>query len=127
MIIKTVCAGNIDALLFSEKGNAGIGPPTIKASAGTAFKSKIIRCESLLESLPLYQRSGFQICTLSADANKSLFEYSCEKAAIYVLYNESRDVSNGVTGISEQALSIPMNTGVESLNAAITATLIAYS
>lgn len=127
MIIRTACAGSIDALLFSEKGNASIGPLAIKASAGTAFKSRIIRCDSLYDTLELYQAAGFELCTLSADAYASLFEYRSDKAAIYVLGNESDGVSNNIRQLADRQLSIPMNNGVESLNVAITAALIAYS
>ena len=127
MIIRTVCAGNIDALLFSEKGNAEIGPLTIKASAGTVFRSKIVRCNSLLETLQQYQRKGFELCTLSTDANSSLFKHQTDKATIYILGNESDGVSKEIKNLANHQLNIPMLNGVESLNVAITAALIAYN
>lgn len=126
MIIRAVCAGNIDALLFSEKGNASIGPLAIKASAGTAFRTNIIRCDSLHQTLQDYQAAGFELCTLSADAHSSLFEHHSDKAIIYILGNESDGVSNNIRQLTDRQLSIPMNNGVESLNVAITAALIAY-
>ena len=44
-----------------------------------------------------------------------------------MLGNESEGVSQAVSDIANTAVSIPMNNGVESLNVAVTASLIAYA
>jgi 23S rRNA (guanosine2251-2'-O)-methyltransferase len=46
---------------------------------------------------------------------------------VYVLGNETQGVSRAVRALSDVALSIPMRNGVESLNVAITASLIAFA
>ena len=43
-----------------------------------------------------------------------------------MLGNETEGVSGTVTALADRRLSIPMGNGVESLNVAVTASLIAY-
>ncbi|MEO0443790.1 MAG: RNA methyltransferase substrate-binding domain-containing protein, partial [Pseudomonadota bacterium] len=47
MIIRSACAGNIDAIVIPEKGCAKLDSLVIKASAGTVFKAPLVRCQSL--------------------------------------------------------------------------------
>ena len=46
--------------------------------------------------------------------------------SIFILGNESEGVSKEVEKICNTSISIPMNRGVESLNVAVTASLIAF-
>jgi 23S rRNA (guanosine2251-2'-O)-methyltransferase len=126
MIIRSVCAGNIDGLIIPRKGCAALSPLVIKASVGTVFKAPLLHCESLAEGLAALREKGVAICTLSSHANQSLFEYQPEQSVVYVLGNETEGVSKEVEALSDQQLSIPMNNGVESLNVAVTAALIAF-
>jgi 23S rRNA (guanosine2251-2'-O)-methyltransferase len=46
---------------------------------------------------------------------------------VFVLGNETQGVSKAVSALADTALSIPMRNGVESLNVAVTASLIAFA
>ena len=67
------------------------------------------------------------MCTLEAQATHSLFQHKGHNFCIYVLGNETEGVSAAVSALADTHLSIPMHNGVESLNVAVTASLIAYS
>jgi 23S rRNA (guanosine2251-2'-O)-methyltransferase len=127
MIVRSATAGQIDGIIWSRKGNAAPGPLVIKASVGTLYRAPILSCQTLLEGLRDCQRAGIEICTLAADAGESLFEHRPDGHCIYVLGNETTGVSDQVAALSERRLSIPMNNGVESLNVAVTASLIAFT
>mgnify|MGYP000911881828 CR=1 FL=1 len=127
MIIRSVCAGFLDGIILPQEGCSPINPLVIKASTGTVFRTNIYRCKSLTTTLKDLKHNGFSIACLDASASASLFESKQNKPIIYVLGNESEGVQNEVQALCDQKLSIPMNNGVESLNVAITAALIAYS
>lgn len=126
MIIRSATAGNIDGILLPEKGCAKLDPLVIKASAGTLFKAPILRCEKLKDALKAFQNDGASICGLSSHAKTSLGAYSGSGANVYVLGNETDGVSDSVEKLCDQWLNIPMQNGVESLNVAVTASLIAF-
>ncbi len=127
MIIRSCAAGAIDGLLLAGKGNAPlVSPLTIKASAGTLFKLPIIRGDSLLKSLRRFQEAGSRIYTLDSHAELGYRETEFSQRSIFVLGNESEGVSPEIEALSDASISIPMNRGVESLNVAVTAALLAF-
>lgn len=126
MIIRSACAGNIDGLLLPAKGSASLSPLVIKASVGTLFKTRLIHCQSLSESLEKFKSSGAKIYSLSSHATESLFNCHPEKQSLFVLGNESDGISNEVNQLADRTVKIPMNNDVESLNVAVTAALIAF-
>lgn len=127
MILRSAAAGQIDAVLWSRRGNAALGPLVIKASAGTLYRAPLVLCDSQVSALRLLSSEGMQICSLEANASQTLFEFSSSGHVVYVLGNETDGVSKEVAALADTALAIPMNNGVESLNVAVTASLIAFS
>jgi 23S rRNA (guanosine2251-2'-O)-methyltransferase len=124
MIIRSCAAGNVDGIILPKKNSAKISPLVMKASAGTLFKLPIYFCNALEDVLP--QLKETQIYSLSSYAEKSIYDEVQGKKSIFVLGNESEGVSPEVEKICNDSLSIPMNRGVESLNVAVTASLIAF-
>ena len=127
MIIRSAAAGAIDGIIVPGKGSAALGPLTIKASAGTVYRAPLLLCESLPQALQRCRQAGAQVCLLEAHATQSLFEHRGSDVCIYVLGNESDGVSEAVSAMADARLSIPMRNGVESLNVAVTASLIAFA
>lgn len=127
MIIRSVTASPAQGLLLSSKGNANISPLVIKASAGTVFKSNLVRCTSLLEALKDFQTYGFKLCTLSSHNATPIADFKLVEPTIFILGNESNGVSQNIAEISDYRISIPMENNVESLNVAVAAALVAYA
>jgi len=126
MIIRSVAAGFVDGIILPKKGSAKISPLVIKASAGTLFKTSILYCDNLEDTLPKFKKDGTDIYALSSHAKESLFDLELGKKTIFILGNESEGVSKEVEQLSNKSLSVPMQNGVESLNVAVTAALLAY-
>lgn len=126
MIIRSVCASQCDGLLLPSKGTAELSPLVIKASAGTLFRCPILRCDKLSDALREMQKSGTEVCTLSSHSKVTLNDFEPAGSVIYVLGNETEGVSDKIIKQSDVAVKIPMNNGVESLNVAVTAALVAF-
>jgi 23S rRNA (guanosine2251-2'-O)-methyltransferase len=127
MIIRSASAGKIDGIVIPHKGCAALSPLVIKASVGTLFKATLLNCDTLKEGLEQLKNNHAEVCILSSHAKQSLFDYRPEQSVVYVLGNETEGVSEDISKLSDQQLAIPMNNGVESLNVAVTAALIAFS
>lgn len=126
MIIRSAAAGQIDGILLPKQGCARLDALVIKASAGTLFKAPILRCDKLVDALKDCQQHGAKICGLSSHATESLGQYQSTQGSVFVLGNETDGVSKAVENMCDHWLSIPMRNGVESLNVAVTASLIAF-
>lgn len=126
MIIRSCAAGNVDAILLPTKGAAQISPLVIKASVGTLFKMPIIKTTDLAKTLRSFQNDGAELYTLSSHASNSYKEQSYSNKTIFVLGNESEGVSKSVEALCDKSIAIPMQRGVESLNVAVTASLLSF-
>ena len=126
MIIRSCAAGNVDAILLPTKGAAQISPLVIKASVGTIFKMPIIKTTNLKETLKAFKHEGAEVYTLSSHAKHSYKEQAYGDKTIFVLGNESEGVSKAVESVCNASIAIPMQRGVESLNVAVTASLLAF-
>jgi 23S rRNA (guanosine2251-2'-O)-methyltransferase len=126
MIIRSVCAGNIDGLLIPEKGCANIDSLVVKASAGTLFKAPLLHCKNLTVALTQCQQQGATVYGLSSHAAHSISDKTSDDFIIYVLGNETDGMSNEIAALCDKNIFIPMNNQVESLNVAITASLLAF-
>ncbi|MEA3522321.1 MAG: 23S rRNA (guanosine(2251)-2'-O)-methyltransferase RlmB [Campylobacterota bacterium] len=124
MIIRSAAAGNIDGIILPKKNSAKLSPLVMKASAGTLFKIPIYYCDTLEAILPKLQE--YKIYQLSSHASNNIYSNNLGDKTIFVLGNESEGVSQSVARHCPNTLTIPMQRGVESLNVAITAALIAF-
>ena len=124
MIIRSCAAGAVDGIILPKKSSAKISPLVIKASAGTLFKLPIYYCNTLDEVLPTLKDA--KIYLLSSIAKNSIYDVKASDKSIFILGNESDGVSPEVEKLCNDSISIPMQREVESLNVAVTASLIAF-
>jgi len=126
MIIRSATAGDIDAILLPSKGTSAITPLVIKASVGTIFRMPIIKTANLKKTLLKFQEDKATLYTLSSHAPYSYKEENYSDKTIFILGNETSGVSKDIESISDKSISIPMRRDVESLNVAVTASLLAF-
>ena len=125
MIVRSAAAGKIDGIILPTNSSAKISPLVIKASAGTLFKIPIFHCKTL--EAPLAALAGnAEVYALSSHAEADIYSLKMGRRVIFVLGNESEGVSPAVSRLCNKSLSIPMERGVESLNVAVTAALLAF-
>ena len=126
MIIRSCAAGDVDAIILPTKNSAQISPLVIKASVGTLFKLPIIKTNSFIKTLEKFKKADAKLYTLSSHAKNSYKDEVYINKTIFILGNESEGVSKEVERLSNASIVIPMQRGVESLNVAVTASLLAF-
>ena len=125
MVLRSATAAGIDGVVVPHKGTADIGPVAIKASAGVAFRSTILRVETTDEAIAVLREHRFELVGLDA-GGQTLFGAELPERAAYVIGNESAGLSPAVTAELDHVISIPMSNDVESLNAAVAASLVGF-
>lgn len=126
MIIRSAAAGMIDGIILPKQGSAKLSPLVMKSSAGTLFKIPIYYSDRLIDVLPNLAVAGWEIYGLSSHAKMTVQTMKLANRSIFVLGNESEGVSEEIATLCTQNVKIPMQRGVESLNVAVTAALIAF-
>ncbi len=125
MILRSATAAGIDGVVVPHKGTADIGPVAIKASAGVAFRATILRSADVEEALDILADNRFTLLGLDS-GGEDLFAAELPERAAYVVGNESTGLSTAARSAVDRIISIPLSNDVESLNAAVAASLVAY-
>ena len=126
MIIRTVTASTLDGILIPKNGCAKLDALVVKASAGTVFRSRLIFCERLEDTLVKAKQKGFAIYGMALEGARSFYETTLKEPSIVILGNETDGLSEQVKNCCDQLLYIPMQNGVESLNVSVTAGILAF-
>lgn len=127
MIVRSVAASPLNGLIIPERGCAELSPLVIKASAGALFKAPLCRVERLLPALRQLRDNGYSLAMLSSHRATALPQWRPPDKVVYVMGNETYGVSAEVAALCEHRLMIPMANGVESLNVAVAAALVAFN
>lgn len=127
MVIRSALAAGIDGILYADRGNPALGPLVIKASAGTLFRAPLLRCATPAAGVSACVEAGFDLYRLQAGSERNLFQTRVGPSAVFVLGGESEGISREISAMPGSNLSIPMDAGVESLNIAVSAALVAYA
>ncbi|MEA3018745.1 MAG: rRNA (guanosine2251-2-O)-methyltransferase [Actinomycetota bacterium] len=122
MVIRTATAAGLDGVVLPRAGVPDVGPLVIKASAGVAFRATILQSATASSACASLRTAGIELIGLRADSAESLFDAPLPDRAAYVLGSET----DGVSVECDRWLSIPLAVGVESLNVAVAAGLVAY-
>ncbi len=124
MIIRVVAGSEFDGIIIPKKNTAKISPLVIKASAGTFFKVPVYHCETLEDVLK--DMDDVMTVSLSSYAKDDIYNFKPKNKTIFVFGNESEGVSKGVEKLCNTSLKIPLQRGVESLNVATAAAIVAF-
>lgn len=128
-VIRSAAAFDTAALLLSEDCADIYNPRTVRAAMGALFTRKVIRVSRLDQALAALVRAGRRVyATTLSDTAESLQDLTCRADDIFVIGNEGHGLSRQVVDACSGAVFIEMLTGpgIESLNAAVAASVIMY-
>jgi len=126
MVLRSATAAGVDGVVLPRRGTADLGPLVIKASAGVAFHAPVLRAPTTEHALEGLQGAGFALLGLRADAAHSVFEAPLPARTAFVLGGETDGVTPEAARWVHDWLRIPMAGGVESLNVASAAAVLAF-
>ena len=126
MLIRSAAAGRCDGIIIPRKRGCDLSPLVIKASAGAVFRAPILRCERLEDSLTRLRAQNWRVAILDAAGDASVFAPLDSRSRVFVLGSETDGISKEVSALADERLQVPMMNGIESLNVAVTAALVAY-
>lgn len=126
LIIRSATASGIDGIVVPRRGTAAIGPQVVKASAGTAFRSPILRTSDAPGALSELTDAGFAIVGMDAGATTSLWDLELPDRIVFLVGGEHDGASKEAAAYTHSWVSVPMPGDVESLNVACATTLVAF-
>ncbi len=129
MLIRSLMASNVNAMVLPRKGCSEINPLVIKASSGLALNAPIWHHIDAVSAIKLLKEKGLRICGLSglsALGKEAFYQKKHIQRSVWVLGNESTGISKEVEPLIDDWYYIDMFQNVESLNVAVAGAVVAF-
>ena len=125
-VIRTADAAGFRGILVM-KGTADLfSPKTVRAAAGSLYRVKLFYAENPKEAAQLVRAHGMRLICTSPHAEKLFYDADMSEGAALVIGNEANGVCDEFLSLSEINVRLPMEGSIESLNAAVAASVVMY-
>ncbi len=122
-IIRSAAAFNFKNIVISTDSVDLYNSKVIRASEGMIFHVNVIR-KNIIEFINNLDKE-YKVITTSVKNGVDIRSIKASKWAI-IIGNEGAGVSDDVSALAQERVLIPMNDGVESLNAGVSASILMY-
>ena len=126
MIIRTAAAAGLDGVVLPRSGSPDVGPLVVKASAGVALWATVLGAPDPPAAVTALAAAGVAVIGLAGARGDALWGLDVPPRAAFVLGNETTGVSPAVADLIERWCTVPLQHGVESLNVATAAAVVAF-
>lgn len=125
-IVRTGEGAGITGIIIGE-GTADIyGPKAVRATMGSIYRMPVVCSENLVRTVELLQGSGVHAYAAHLQGRDYYDGFSFREGTAFLIGNEGSGLSPELAEAAEGRLRIPMEGRLESLNAAVAASLLMY-
>lgn len=124
-IIRTAEAVGASGVLISADSAAPYAPKTVRSTMGGVLRVPIIISEELVEDIERIKEAGITVFGTHL-SGKDFYAEDFTKPAAFLIGNEGKGLSDEVSATADKLIKIPMKGKVESLNAAVSASVTGY-
>lgn len=125
-IIRVAAAAGASGVIMSKHRQAPITSTVYKTSAGTASRLPIVVVSNTNDTIKKLKDEKFWVIGLDGEAKKNIWSEDFDAPVAIVIGNEGNGIREITKKTCDYLLSIPMDGGVESLNASVSAGVVAY-
>ena len=124
-IIRMAEGAGLSGVIMSSDTVDIYNPKVVRSTMGSIMRVPFAYVDSLNDELTKLKKAGNTICAGHLDG---VDLYSCDfrKGVVVLIGNEGNGLSESISALADSKLRIPMHGEVESLNAAMAATIISY-
>ncbi len=123
-IIRTAEASECEFIAYTQDCVDPFLPKVVRASMGSIFRLPLLEVKNANDFLVQQKKRKIQCCSLAPRAAQSIPDWRPKFPLLVCLGSESHGLPAGLS--VDEVISIPMKSGVESLNAAVAASLCLY-
>ena len=139
LVLQTIQdPGNLGTMLRTGEG-AGIGgiltdrdtvdrynPKVIRSTMGSIYRVPLFAAEDLPAAIQRLKQEGYALYAAHLKGRSSYTDISYPEKTAFLVGNEGNGLSDEIADLADTYIRIPMEGQVESLNAAVSAVLLAY-
>jgi TrmH family RNA methyltransferase len=125
-IFRVAEAGRAAGLVLNRGTLDPYNPKAVRASMGSLFRLPFLPDQDAMESLRLFRSLGYRVWAAAAGGGTCLWEADLTLPAVVLFGQEGAGLPKVLVEAADGILTIPMNSGVNSLNVAVSAGLVVY-
>ena len=125
-MIRTGEGAGITGVIMNRRTVDLFNPKTVRSTMGSLYRVPFYIAEDLGETVDLLKSKGIKLYAAHLKGEMSYDEPDYTGACGFMIGNEGNGLSDELADMADEYIRIPMEGQVESLNAAISATLLAY-
>ncbi len=125
-ILRTAEGAGVDAVLLSRGCVDIYNPKTIRSTMGSVYRLPFAYTDDLTGMLSLLKERGIHIYAAHLKGRRYYDEEDYRHSCAFLIGNEGNGLSEHISACADTLIRIPMAGQVESLNAAVSASILAY-
>ncbi|MFH1223213.1 MAG: 23S rRNA (guanosine(2251)-2'-O)-methyltransferase RlmB [Pseudomonadota bacterium] len=125
-IIRTAAAMGVDAIILPKDRTATITADVYKTSAGAVENIKIVTEVNLTRCVEMLKKAEFWVYGFEEDGTKNIYSADLKGKICCVIGGEDTGIRRLLKENCDIIFKIPLKTGVQSLNASVSAAIVIY-
>jgi len=125
-IIRTAEGAGITGVILSNTSVDMYNPKVIRSTMGSIFRVPFIYTEHIEETVKQLKSRQMKLFAAHLEGKRYYFEESYTSACGLMIGNEANGLSDALTHLADAKIRLPMSGQVDSLNAAVAASILMY-
>lgn len=125
-IMRTAEGAGADGIILSRKSVDLYNPKTIRSTMGSVYRMPFLYVDALPEILPDLKKRGIRTCAAHLQGTRFYDEEDYRGGCAFFIGNEGNGLSGELSRLADVRVRIPMHGKLESLNAAVAASILMY-
>ena len=125
-IIRTADAGGCGGVITAQNSVDIYNSKVIRATMGSVFRLPVLKIDDPKEVISALKKEGYQIAATTAHTETSYLNADYAKPTAFLIGQEAAGLAKDILESADIKIFIPMKDGVESLNAAVSASILIY-
>lgn len=125
-MVRTGEGAGVTGIIMNKTTVDLFNPKTIRSTMGSIYRVPFYVTEDLSQTMKELQNQGISLYAAHLKGEHAYDEEDYTKACGFLIGNEGNGLSDEIANLADTYIKIPMEGHVESLNAAISATLLMY-
>lgn len=125
-IIRSADAGGCGGVVTTQNTVDIYNSKVIRATMGSIFRLPVVKIEDTEEALNILKKEEYQIIATTAHSRTSYLDIDYRKPTAFLIGQEAAGLPKDIMESADIKVFIPMKEGVESLNAAVSASILIY-
>lgn len=125
-IVRTAEGAGVNAVFLSKDSVDIYNPKTIRSTMGSIYRMPVIYIEDLLELLQIFKKKGIKSYAAHLNGKNTYDKENYQSGTAILIGNEGNGLRDEIAENADVWVQIPMQGQVESLNAAIAASILMF-